>query len=111
MNGQLSIFDCFPDMQREQNVGDYIEEHGNAIPHNERHGFVGKKICFPCGTQSMPDLMRVGILERYFFNVFDHCWRSVIYTGQKQRTLINHEPWKGIQNEIFELRRTDGNER
>lgn len=85
IKGQMSLFDFL-----EPEVGEYVTKHGAVLCHIMRKGMIGKKVVFPCGTQSMPDLCRVGVLEKYI--PYEGTYRSIIYTGQKQRTLYTHRP-------------------
>ncbi|MBQ6232828.1 MAG: hypothetical protein IJJ80_04915 [Clostridia bacterium] len=95
--GQMSIFDLI-----EPEVGEYVTTHGAVICHIMRPGYIGKKVVYDVSTQSMPDLCKVGILEKYIWNDFEHCWRSVIYHGNKQRALIDHAPWNTGSGQIYE---------
>lgn len=85
IKGQMSIFDFL-----EPEVGEWVTKHGAAIPHIMRQSMVGKKVVYPCGTQSRPDDCQVGILEKYIWNWDNKCMRSIIFTGKKQRTLFDH---------------------
>lgn len=114
MKGQLTIFDIMaaedaketaPDSARpEPETGAWVYDHGPVIPHIMRPGFIGRKVVYTCGTQSKPNLCRVGILERYFYNEHAECWRSVIDYGAKgHRTLIDHRNGR----EIYEVEDVD----
>ena len=89
IKGQMSIFDFI-----EPEVGEYVTKHDAVICHIMRPGMIGRKVVYPCGTQSMPDLCRVGILEKYI--PYEDTYRSIIYTGQKQRILFTHRPGLNI---------------
>lgn len=95
MQGQLTIFDWMPSAQQEPDVGAYVTEHGANIPHIMRPAYIGKKVCFDVSTQSRRSY-QVGILEKYI--PYEGTYRSIVYTGKKQRSLITH--WLG--REIFE---------
>ena len=87
--------------------GDYIKEHGPVIPHVMRSGYIGKLICFDVSTESM-ELYKVGILEDYYIP-WSGTWRAIIYTGQRQRSLVTFYSGRGA--EIWEVdRRKDGKE-
>ena len=92
---QISIFDWMPTAQVEPEVGEYVTEHGANICHIMRPSYIGKKVVFDVSTQSRRSY-QVGILEKYI--PYGEYWRSIIYTGKKQRTLLTHYPGK----EIFE---------
>lgn len=87
MKCQLTIFDIMaaedaketaPESERpEPETGAWIYDHGAVIPHIMRPGFIGRKVAYTCGTQSQPNLFRVGILEKYFYNEHAKCWRSM----------------------------------
>lgn len=76
-------------------VGEWVTGHGAIICHIMRRGYIGKKVVVDKSTKSK-EFYRVGILEDYFEN--EGVMRSVVYTGGKQRELIDHFP--GV--EIFE---------
>ena len=107
MNGQMTVFDWMPEVSPEPDVGEYIERHGQVIPHIMRKGYIGKKVCFDCSTESHR-WFQVGILENIvpssYMQLYGdeykrvECDRSVIYTGKRQRSLITHMPGE----EIFE---------
>ena len=114
MMQQISLFD-FPENERFK-PGMYVESYGPAIPHIMRPGFIGKCVVYDCSTVSHKWFI-VGRLEKYVWNDDNKCWRSIIYIGQKQRSLIDHmwgreiykpEPWdfekrrmkKEIKNEF-----------
>ena len=102
--GQMTIFDLMP-KNTEPEVGEYVTEHGAVICHVMRPGYIGKKVVYSCGTESMPNLCRVGVLEKYFWNHNASCWRSVINPGTKHCVLIDHAPWntgRFSSSEIFE---------
>lgn len=89
---QLSLFDE-PGESGEPIIGAWIEEHGAVISHIMRPGYIGSKVVIDQSTQSKA-WFRVGILERYFET--GGVWRSVVYTGEKQRHLIDHFPGVNI---------------
>ena len=95
MEGQMSIYDCFPELCLKP--GDYVTEHGAVICHIMRKGFIGRLIVMDKSTQSR-ERWQVGRLEKYF-----ECrgvMRAVVYDGKAQRSLIDFYPG----TEIFELR-------
>ena len=93
---QLTIFDICPEAIPEPEVGAWVTEHGPVIPHIMRKAYIGKKVLFDQSTVSM-ELYKVGILEDYF--PYEKTFRSIVYTGKPQRSLIDH--YNG--SEIFEL--------
>lgn len=95
MNGQMSIFDCFPELTLKP--GDYVETHGAVICHIMRPGMIGKMVVYDCSTQSHK-WFRAGILEDYI--PYEGRWRSIIYVGKKERILLTHYPGQ----EIYELK-------
>lgn len=80
----------------EPDVGEYVRSTGATICHIMRPHYIGQKVLFDCSTQSMRNLYKCGILEKYIPH--EGRMRSIIYTGAKQRTLLTHYP--GI--EIYE---------
>ena len=76
-------------------VGEYVTRTGAAIPHIMRPGYLGKKVLIDVSTKSREEY-RVGILEEYIFLPMDGVYRSIVYTGEKQRTMISHRPGKEI---------------
>lgn len=101
MKGQMSIFDCFPEVcpKREYvRPGDYVTEHGAVIDHICRPAYIGELVVMDRCTESH-EWWQVGRMEKYFYNDENECWRSVVYYGKEQRSLIDHFP--GV--EIFEL--------
>lgn len=112
--GQMSIFDWQPTLLNEPDVGTLIHGAGAVICHIMRNGYIGKKVAFDCGTESMPDLYKVGILEKYFWYEPEKCMRSVIWTGGNHRALINHKfgrniyeplPWDAYQDRMAAIGR------
>lgn len=97
MKGQLTLLDWMPEAVPEPEVGDLITQHGAVIPHIMRPGYIGRKIAYDYSTENH-ECFKVGVLEKYFecFGVM----RSVIFTGKRQRTLLDHRPGK----EIFEVK-------
>lgn len=95
MDGQMTVFDWMPEASPEPDVGEYIERHGQVIPHIMRPRYIGEKVCFDCSTENHR-WFQVGILEDYIPH--EGRFRSVVYTGKKQRALITHYPGE----EIFE---------
>lgn len=93
MINQLSLFDFI-----EPEVGQYVEKHGRVLCHIERKACVGRKIVINKSTIGH-EWYQVGVLEAYI--PYEGTWRSIVYTGEKQRSLITHYP--GIN--IYELRR------
>lgn len=93
IKGQMSLFDFL-----EPEVGECVTKHGAVICHIMREGMIGKKVVWSCGTQSMPDLCKVGILEkvlpdkyyRYYNGEYVErpCDRAILYTGKKQRSSL-----------------------
>lgn len=93
LKGQMSLFDFL-----EPEVGEWVTRHGAVICHIMREGMIGKKIVWDCGTESMPDLCKVGILEKVLPDHYYHlingeyirkpCDRVIIYTGKKQRSSL-----------------------
>lgn len=102
---QLTIFDWMPTVMQEPEVGEIIREPGACIPHIMRSGYIGRKVCFDCSTQSRK-AYRVGILEAVNQSYYWHmegdeykqvpCDRVVIFTGKKQRALISLTPGREI---------------
>ena len=92
---QMTLFDWMPTVQPEPEVGEYVTECGAVIPHIMRPSYIGSRVLYDCSTQSRR-WYRVGILEKYIPH--EGRWRSVIYYGKKQRSLVTHYP--GV--EIFE---------
>ena len=100
--GQMNIFDFIPEPQqqhskviakdlKEPEVGEWVESHGAIICHIMRKSYIGKKVIIDKSTQTHK-WFRCGILEEYF-----ECrgvMRSVVFTGEKQRHLIDH--YEGI---------------
>lgn len=90
---QLSIFDIMPETQQEPEVGAIVEETGAIICHIMRPGYIGQKVLYDCSTQSRR-MFKCGILEKYI--PYEGRYRSIIYTGTKQRTLLTHFPGREI---------------
>lgn len=97
MTGQMTIFDWMPEAQPEPEVGEYVTEHGTNIPHIMRPGYIGKKVVIDCSTASRK-WYQVGILEEYI--PYEGTFRSIVYTGKKQRSLITHR--EGYGTELYE---------
>ena len=95
MNGQMSIFDCFPDLCLKP--GDYVKKHGAVICHVMRPAFIGKLVVIDRSTEHH-EWWQVGRLEDYI--PYEGRWRSIVYTGKPQRSLITHYP--GV--EIYEVK-------
>lgn len=93
MNDQINLFEFFPD---ELQPGDIITRKGAPIDHISRRSYIGKMVCFDCSTESRK-MYRVGILEKYIPHDGTH--RSIVYTGERQRSLITHYPGR----EIYEI--------
>lgn len=91
---QLSLFDL-PGMRREPDVGEYVRECGAVICHIMRSGYIGRKVLIDVSTQSVA-MFQCGILEDYI--PYEGRMRSIVYTGDRQRSLITHYP--GV--EIYE---------
>lgn len=87
MQGQMDLFDWMPSLQPEPEVGEYMDRTGANICHIMRPNYIGKKVLIDVSTQSHKWYL-CGILERYFER--DGHMRSVVYTGKKQRSLIDH---------------------
>lgn len=113
MDGQLSLFDCFPALREEPAVGEYVKKTGQVICHIMREGYIGHKVLINVSTQSQ-ELYRCGILEDYFFNEFEGVWRSIVYTGERQRSLIDHReginiyeclPWDCYEKRMAAIRK------
>jgi len=102
---QLTIFDWMPTVMQEPEVGKIVREHGACIPHIMRSGYVGRKVCFDCSTQSRR-AYKVGILEAvnpsFYWRLEGReykqvpCDRVVIFTGTKQRSFISLMPGREI---------------
>ena len=90
MIGQMTIFDFL-----EPAVGEYVTSHGANICHIMRPAYIGQKVVYDCSTKAHT-WFKVGILEKYI--PYENTFRSIIFTGKKQRTLLTHRP--GI--EIYE---------
>lgn len=88
MGRQLTIFDWMPETQSEPEIGEYVTKTGAIIPHIMRPSYIGHKVLYYCGTQSMPNLYQCGILEKYIPH--EGKMRSIIYYGRKQRVLLTH---------------------
>lgn len=112
MDGQISIFDWMPEAVPkepepelpkrvpkeygpEPEVGECVKEHGAIICHIMRPSYIGKKVLIDQSTKSMR-AYKCGVLEDYI--PYEGHMRSIVYTGEKQRSLITHYP--GI--EIYE---------
>jgi hypothetical protein len=78
---------------KEPEVGAWVKDHGAVICHVMRPAYIGKKVAFDCSTQSMR-IFKVGVLEAYI--PYENTFRSIIYTGKKQRTLLTHFPGREI---------------
>ena len=106
MQGQMTIFDWRPDAQPEPEIGATIREHGQNICHIMRPSYIGKKVCFDVSTESRRNLFLVGVLEgilpTYYYHLVGEkyarrdCERAIIYTGQKQRSLVTLHPGREI---------------
>lgn len=90
---QMTIFDFLPE---EVKPGDWVEDHGAVICHIMRPAYIGKLVVMDKSTESR-HWYQVGRLENYI--PYEGRWRSIIYTGKNQRSLITHHP--GV--EIYEL--------
>lgn len=98
MSEQLTIFDWMPQLEPEPKVGTIVKKTGAVIPHIMQKSYIGKKVCFDVSTQSM-SAYRVGILEKllpdHYYKwdgkqyVETSCFRAVIYTGIRQRSLMS----------------------
>lgn len=103
MYEQISIFDWMPTLRKEPEVGEWVTEHGQAIPHIMRRSYIGRKVVMDKSTQSMK-AYKVGILEKVVTDFYWHgeekveCDRSIVFDGGKQRNHILHMPGQ----EIFE---------
>ena len=103
MYEQLTIFDWMPTLRKEPEVGAWVTEHGQVIPHIMRRSYIGQKVVMDKSTQSM-EAYKVGILEKVLTDFYWHgdemveCDRSIVFDGGKQRNNILHMP--GV--EIFE---------
>lgn len=95
MQGQMSIFDCFPELCLKP--GDYVTTHGASICHIMRKGYIGSLIVMNKSTKSH-EWWQVGRLEDYF--ECEGVMRAVVYNGKQQRQLIDFLPGVGI----YELR-------
>ena len=95
MARQISIFEWEPKVIPEPEVGDCVDRAFAAIPHIMRPQYIGRKVLFDVSTQDR-ELYQCGILEKYAPH--DGTYRSIVYTGIRQRSLITHRP--GV--EIFE---------
>ena len=99
MTGQMTIMDWMPEVcpgyGKEPEVGAYVHDHGQVICHIMRPAYIGKKVCIDVSTESR-QTWQVGILERYIPH--EGTYRSIVYTGKPQRSLITHRPG----TEIFE---------
>ena len=106
MDGQMSLFDFMPTMMVEPEVGEYVSECGAVIPGIMRKSYIGKKVLIDVSTQSRT-CYKVGILEkivpaRYWGDgAWIECERSIVYTGEKQRSLISHYPWVPELREVL----------
>lgn len=90
---QLTIMDWMPEAcphptrAREPEVGEYVHKHGQVLCHIMRPAYIGKKVCIDVSTQSRKTF-QVGILEKYIPH--EGTYRSIVYTGKPQRSLITH---------------------
>ena len=97
---QMTIEDWMPEAcpknvgVKEPEVGEIIHKHGQVICHIMRPHYIGKKVCFDISTESQRNLFRVGILEKYVPH--EETYRSIVYTGTRQRSLINHRNGRTI---------------
>ena len=91
---QLSLFDFFPKPEpkpfREPEVGEYTKVCGQVLCHIQRKNHIGKKVLIDVSTQSMRGLYKCGILEDYI--EYEGHMRSIVFTGEKQRSLVTHYP-------------------
>ena len=98
MTGQMSIEDWMPEACPgygvEPEVGAYVHDHGQVLCHIMRPAYIGKKVCFDVSTESHPNSFRVGILEKYIPH--EETYRSIVYTGTRQRSLISHRNGRSI---------------
>ena len=85
---QLSLFDL-PGLRQEPEVGEYTSEFGAVICHIMRSGYIGRKVLVDVSTRGMT-MFQCGILEDYI--PYEGRYRSIVYTGKKQRKLITHYP-------------------
>lgn len=101
MYEQLSIFDWMPTLRQEPDVGEWVTEHGQVIPHIMRRSYIGKKVVMDKSTQSKK-AYKVGILEKVLTDFYWHgdemveCDRSIVFDGGKQRNHILHMPGREI---------------
>lgn len=108
MNGQIGLFDYMPTLQKEPEVGEWVDTTGANIPHIMRRGYIGSKIVIDMSTESHK-WYKVGILEDITTTQYYHwtgkeyeireCDRAIVYTGTKQRSLISLIPGEA---EIYE---------
>lgn len=103
MNEQLSLFDVeIATSLKHDEVGSYKKTPGAVIPHIMRHAYIGKKVLIDKSTHSM-QWYRVGILEDYIWNPGAKAMRCIVFTGERQRHLIDMVP--GV--EIYETEPLD----
>lgn len=111
LDGQISIFDWMPTAQREPEIGEWLEYPGAIIPHIMRPSYIGKKVLINLSTQSH-EWYKCGILEDYI-RLDDGHYRSIVYTGERQRSLVTHLPGVNIYEcrpWDFEARRSKTND-
>jgi len=80
-------------LPEEPEVGAFVPDRGAVICHIMRPHYIGQKVLFDCSTQSMK-LYKCGILEKYI--PYEGHYRSIIFTGKKQRSYITHYPGREI---------------
>ena len=85
MEQSASVAQAMP----EPEVGEYTEKAFAVIPHIMRPSYIGRKVLIDVSTQSR-EIYQCGILERYI--PYEGTYRSIVYTGDRQRSLITHRP-------------------
>lgn len=108
LEGQIGLFEWMPqalpaykppvDYSKlvEPAVGEWVESTGAVICHAMRPSYIGRKVLVDMSTESHK-WYKVGLLENYI--PYNGTFRSIVYTGTKQRSLVTHYP--GV--EIYEV--------
>lgn len=108
LEGQIGLFEWMPqalptykppvDYSKlvEPDIGEWVESPGAVICHVMRPSYIGRKVLVDMSTESHK-WFKVGLLERYI--PYNGAFRSIVYTGTKQRSLVTHLP--GV--EIYEV--------
>ena len=103
---QMSLFDFMPTLMVEPEVGEYVKECGAVIPHIMRKGYIGKKVLVDKseeyrGSEEEMKLEKIVPARYWGDGAWIECERSIVYTGEKQRSLISHYPWVPELREVL----------